>query len=114
MLYQPQTIFTRTTKGVREARSTRLPRELSRVFAAEDGKGTVAELVSKSGVAEGHCHIALEQLVTEGYIRIFSGPDLPIGQEPSFVTQPIPTAGIIRAASDDGDELDFTSAEGVA
>ena len=60
MIYHAQTVFTRTTKGVREARSTKLPRELSRIFAAVDGKATVAELISKSGVPEGHCHLALE------------------------------------------------------
>ena len=77
MIYHPETIFTRTTKGIREARSTKLPRELSRVFAAVDGKSTVGDLVNKSGIAEGHCHLALDQLVTEGYIRLFSSPDMP-------------------------------------
>ena len=66
MLYHPQTIFARTTKGICEARSTKLPRELSRIFAAVDGKAAVSELISKSGVPEGHCHLTLEQLVTEG------------------------------------------------
>ena len=70
MIYHAQTVFTRTTKGVREARSTKLPRELSRIFAAVDGKATVAELISKSGVPEGHCHLALEQLVIAMKVKV--------------------------------------------
>ncbi len=114
MIYHAETVFTRTTKGVREARSTKLPRELSRIFSTVDGKCSVAELVSKSGVAEGHCHLALEQLGSEGYIRVFSGPDLDPKNRLN-ITQPIRITDIVQVDDEvEGDELDFTSAEGVA
>lgn len=141
MIYHPETVFTRTTKGIREARSTKLPRELSRVFAAIDGKSNVANLVEKSGIAEGHCHLALDQLMTEGYIRLFSTPDMSaaaiaaasadvLGATGKMLaaraasaapatapaaTKPAasPQAPVIDANSE-GDELDFTSEEVVA
>ncbi len=114
MLYHPQTIFARTTKGIREARNTKLPRELSRLFAAVDGKAAVSELISISGVPVGHCHLALEQLETEGYIRVFTSPNMPSGAGSPSATQSIPLATAGVATADSSDELDFTTAEGIA
>ena len=117
MAFHPQTVFTRTTKGVREARSTKLPRELSRVFSAVDGKAAVAEVISKSGIAEGHAQLALDQLVTEGYIRIFSVPE---GTDGMLITSKMPvfkapaTQQPVIEAIGEGEELDFTSAEDVS
>ncbi len=108
MLYHAQAVFTRTTKGVREARGVKLPRDLSRIFSVVDGKATVAELVKKSGVAEGHCHLALEQLVIEGYIRVFTAPGIDAKSQPN-INQPPPT----QSVDEEGGDLDFTSAESV-
>ena len=60
MPFHAETVFTRTTKGVREAHSTKLPRELSRVFAGVNGKSAVGEVLAKSGVPEAHGQIALK------------------------------------------------------
>lgn len=117
MAFHPQTVFTRTTKGVREARTSKLPRELSRVFSAVDGKAPVADVVAKSGVAEGHAQLALDQLTTEGYIRIFSVPD---GTDGLLITSKIPmfkapaVAQPVIEAIEGEEELDFTSDVGVA
>ena len=117
MSYQSLVVFARTTKGVREARSTKLPRELARVFSAVDGKATVADLIAKSGVAEGHAQLALDQLVTEGYIRVFFVPDggdglLTTGKMPVFSSQRAAAAEPLVESIEE--ELDFTSAESVA
>src|SRR6185369_15662679 len=69
-----ETIFTKTTKGVLAVKNKtiRMPRDLSMVFLAVDGKSTVAELAKKSGLAEGAIPAALKRLLSDGYVRIFS------------------------------------------
>src|SRR6476619_6551227 len=70
----PETIYTKTTKGVLAVKNktSRLPRDLSMVFLAVDGKSTVAELAKKSGLSEGAIPAALKRLISDGYVRIFS------------------------------------------
>src|SRR5512147_756017 len=96
----PQTVFTKTAKGVLEIRNKtiRLPRDLGAVFISVDGKSTVADLVRKSGVDEAKFHEALDKLVSDGYIKIFSTPAAaPSAAEPQT----------------EGFDLDFTSPEAV-
>src|ERR1700710_714924 len=75
----PQTIFTKTAKGVLEVKNKtiRLPRELGLVFLAVDGKTKVADLSAKSGLDQAQIEPALEKLVTEGYIKVFSDAPAP-------------------------------------
>ena len=46
----PQTIFSKTAKGVLEIRNrtVKLSRELNRVFLLVDGKSTVADMLAKA------------------------------------------------------------------
>src|SRR6185369_7085545 len=69
-----ETIFTKTTKGVLAVKNKtiRMPRDLSMVFLAVDGKSTVAELAKRSGLAEAAIPAALKRLLSDGYVRIFS------------------------------------------
>src|SRR5476649_1824257 len=95
----PQTIYTKTTKGVLEVKTKtiRLPRALGLLFLAVDGKSKVADLATKSGVAEAGIPAALEKLVADGYIRILVEA---------------PAAGGTAGAEDL--DLDFTSPAKVA
>lgn len=70
----PQTIFTKTAKGVLETRNktVRLPHELSLVFLSIDGKATVEKLLPRSGMTAPQFQQALATLVTDGYIQIVS------------------------------------------
>src|SRR5688500_15558022 len=96
----PQTILTKTAKGVLEVKNKtiRLPRELGLVFLAVDGKATVAELPAKARIEEQTLLQALDKLVSEGYIKVFYQP---------------PETGPAPGAADDLD-LDFTTPGSVA
>ena len=107
----PETIYTKTTKGVLAVKNktTRMPRDLSMVFLAVDGKSTLAELAKKSGLAEGAIPAALKRLLSDGYVRIFSD-----GATPNVATandRPVTGAtanGETAKDDDDGFDLDFT------
>ena len=103
----------RTTKGVREARSTKLPRELSRVFASVNGKGTVAELISKIGGSRRPLPARPGPVGDRRVHPHIFGPDY----DPSkalYVTQPIAIQPAPPKPEHSEEELDFTSAKGVA
>src|SRR5829696_4295328 len=72
----PQTVFTKTAKGILEIRnkSTRLPRELSTLLEYVDGTASVADLQSRSGILSAQLHHALNTLVTDGYIKAVASP----------------------------------------
>ena len=72
----PQTVFTKTAKGILEIRnkSTRLPRELSTVLEHVDGTASVADLQPRSGLADAQFHHALNTLVGDGYIKVVASP----------------------------------------
>lgn len=69
----PQSIFTKTAKGVQEVknRTIRLSRDLALVFLAVDGKTTVAELPKKTSFDEATVLRTIEKLAADGYIKIF-------------------------------------------
>src|SRR5258706_9418208 len=94
----PQTVFTKTAKGVLEVknRTIRLPRHLGLVFLVVDGKSPVSELPRKARLDEETVTQALEKLVADDYIKVFYAP---------------PATGEAAPAADD---LDFTSPEKVA
>ena len=64
----PQTVFTKTSKGVLEVKNKtiKLPRDLGMVFVAVDGKSTFADLVSKSGIGARKLEEAIDKLVADG------------------------------------------------
>src|SRR5262245_10329572 len=103
----PQTVFAKTAKGVLEIKNKtiKLPRELGVVFLSVDGKSTVADLAQKSGLPDPKLQEALDKLVADGYIKIFSAPagaaPAPAAPQAAFAVPP--------AAQDIGDDLDFTS-----
>ena len=70
----PQTIYTKTAKGVLEVKNKtlRLPRELGLVFLTVDGKTKVADLAKKAGLTEAEIPPALEKLLAERYITVFA------------------------------------------
>jgi len=94
----PQTIYTKTAKGVQEVknRSIRLPRESALVFLAVDGKCTVAELPGKTRLEEAAVLQAIEKLTADGYIKVF--------QEQAAS----------KPAGDESLDLDFTSPAALA
>ncbi len=112
----PQTVFTKTSKGVLQVKnkSIKLPRELGVVFLAVDGKSTFSDLVGKSGIPANKLEEAVNKLIADGYIRIFTSPvrtrDTP--------TQPKMTVASAPAspppARDEGEDLDFTSTSAMA
>jgi hypothetical protein len=97
----PQTIFTKTAKGVLEvkSRTIRLPRELGLVFLAVDGKSTLADLPQKARIDEATLNEALEKLIADGYVKVFFEP---------------PAAGEAATAPGGDMDLDFTSPAAVA
>ena len=70
------TVYTKTAKGILEIKNktVRLPRDIGLVFLAVDGKATVAELESRSGMPAEKLHQTLEKLVADGYIKTIGGP----------------------------------------
>src|SRR5688572_21876437 len=97
----PQTIFTKTPKGILEIKNKtiRMPRDLGLLFLAVDGKCTVAELSRKAAMDEVSLQRGLDKLLTDGYVKVYSQP-----------------AEAPRAAPPSADDLDldFTSPEVVA
>ena len=69
----PDTIYTKTAKGVLEVKNKtiRLPRELGLIFLAVDGKAKVGELAQKTGMDDAAVDAALTKLVADGYIKVF-------------------------------------------
>jgi hypothetical protein len=100
----PKTVYTKTSKGVLEVKNKtiKLPRDLGLVFLSVDGKSTIADLVQKAGMPQNKLQQALDQLVADGYIKVFSSPGA------ASTAAPAARAG---AGQDQGDELDFTSPE---
>ena len=94
------TIYTRTSKGSLEIknRTVKLPRDIGLVFLAVDGKATVADLESRSGMSGEKLHQTLGKLVADGYIKAIEGSAAGTG----------PAPGPASAA-----DLDFTSPEAV-
>ena len=60
MAIHPRTIYSKTPKGVMDAK--KLDRASSKVFVTVDGKSTVADLLKKSGLEEKELHELLEKL----------------------------------------------------
>src|SRR5688572_14495558 len=94
----PDTVFTKTAKGVLEVRnkSVKLNRELGLVFLSIDGKSTVGDLLPRSGMTGPQFQRALQSLVDSGYIK------------------PVVGSAQQAAAAGGGDELDFTSPQAMA
>lgn len=72
----PQTVFTKTAKGILEIRNktVKLSRELGLIFLSVDGKTTVGDLLPRSGMTAPQLHHALNTLVADGYIKVVSHP----------------------------------------
>jgi hypothetical protein len=67
---QPDTVFTKTAKGLVELDGKRtLPAELNVIFLAVDGRATVADLLTRFGLSADELHRSLETLVHDGYIE---------------------------------------------
>ena len=62
MPIHPKTIYTKTPKGVLEAKNAKLDRAQNRAFVAVDGKSTVTDLIKKADLAEKELHEILDQL----------------------------------------------------
>src|SRR4051812_866333 len=95
----PETVYTKTAKGILEARnkSAKLPRELAPAFQAVDGKATVGEIQPRSGMTTAQLHQALNTLVSDGYIKAVASSAQPAGN-------PAPAA----------DQVEFAGAPGVS
>src|SRR5262249_5125427 len=107
----PQTVFAKTARGVLEIKNKtiKLPREVGLVFLSVDGKSAVADLAQKSGLPTPKLDEALDKLVADGYIKIFSAPGAATLVPVAKAAPPPPPQ-----AQDLGDDLDFTSPEAVA
>src|SRR5512134_2325162 len=109
-LMHPQTIYTKTAKGVLEIRNktVKLSRELNRIFLLVDGKSTVAELLGKDrNLEEPQLQEWLSKLEGDGYIRVFSTP----AQAAPAPAQPVAAPAPTFAPLEEEAELDFTSPE---
>ena len=102
----PQTIFTKTSKGVLEVKNKtiRLSSELGSVFVAVDGKSPFSALQGKTELDENTLQESVEKLLADGYIKIFFQP---IVERKSVELEPIPVGTLIE-------DLDFTSPAKVA
>lgn len=94
----PQTVYTKTAKGILEIRNktVKLPRDVGLVLLLVDGKASVAELLPRSGMSSTQLNNALNTLATDGYIK-------------AVAYEPAPAAG-----NDDDLDLDFTSPQAIA
>src|SRR6185503_19821552 len=81
MAIHPRTIYTKTPKGVMEAK--KLDRASGKLFVTVDGKSTVTDLAKKSGIEDKELEALLEKLTTDGYIRVFSSPEPPAAPAPA-------------------------------
>jgi hypothetical protein len=109
----PKTIFSKTPKGVLEVKNktAKLPRDVGLVFLSVDGKSTAADLARKSGLNEKALDAALQKLIADGFIRVFSSPDSP--QAPQGVG-PAAIAAAVPVSGGGADDLDFTSPAAMA
>jgi len=108
----PQTVFAKTAKGILEIKNKtiKLSRDFGLVFLSVDGKSTVADLAQKSGMPAPKLEEALDKLVSDGYIKIFTSPAVPAAAP----TTRAAAAPAPAPAQDIGDDLDFTSPQAVA
>src|SRR4051794_28815020 len=83
----PQTVFTKTAKGILEIRNkaTRLPRDVAAVLESVDGAASVGDLQERAHLNTPQLHHALATLVTDGYIKAVVSPA-------NASAQPDPTA----------------------
>jgi hypothetical protein len=105
MAIDPKTIYSKTPKGVLEIKNktSKLPRDAGMVFLAVDGKSTAANLLRKAGMEEKKLHEILAKLTADGFIRVFSAPEIAKpAASATALTGPIPGPGA-------EDDLDFTS-----
>lgn len=81
----PETVYTKTAKGILEARnkSAKLPRELTAVFQAIDGRATVGEIQPRLGLSMPQVHQTLNTLVTDGYIKAVKAAAQPAPAAPA-------------------------------
>ena len=70
----PQTIYTKTAKGVLEVKNKtlRLSRELALAFLAVDGKSPARDIAAKAGIADNEAAAVFDKLVADGYIKVFT------------------------------------------
>ncbi|MGH8641031.1 MAG: winged helix-turn-helix domain-containing protein, partial [Burkholderiales bacterium] len=111
----PKTIFAKTPKGVLEVKNktTKLARDVGVVFLSVDGKSTVSDLAKKSGMDEKALTAALQKLTNDGFVKVFSSPDMASGGAPTAATA-ASIAQAARAPAGGSDDLDFTSPEAMA
>src|SRR5690349_9918907 len=107
MAIHPRTIYTKTPKGVMEAK--KLDRTAGSVFLTVDGKSTVTDLLKKSGLDEKKLHELLEKLTTDGYLRVFSSPEA----APAAAGKP-GAATVPGQAAASEDDFDFTTPQAMA
>src|SRR6185503_15077622 len=118
----PQTIYTKTSKGVLEIRNkaVKLSRELNRVFLLVDGKSTLADMLAhERGLEEPQLVDWLTKLETDGYIRVFSSPAqataapaaAPAAAPPAPAATTAPARPPPPPLPPEDEELDFTSPE---
>jgi hypothetical protein len=102
MPIHPQTIYTKTAKGILDVKNktVKLSREASQVFNAVDGKSTVAEILQKLEMDASALDGVLEQMSSDGFIRAFFTP-------PEKNSEKSSPAEVV-------DELDFTSSEAIS
>jgi hypothetical protein len=110
----PKTIFAKTPKGVLEVKNktTKLPRDIGVVFLSVDGKSTLTDLAKKAGMDEKVLTAALQKLTSDGFVKVFSSPDM----TDAAPAAPATAASIAQAARGQagGDDLDFTSPAAMA
>jgi hypothetical protein len=89
----PDTIYTKTAKGILWSKTVQLSRERGLAFQAVDGKATVADLLSRLGLSGAELQEALDTLAADGYIKVIGhqvqrpGPD---GETDLDFTSPMP------------------------
>src|SRR5262245_44928311 len=104
-LMHPQTVFAKTAQGVLaiQNQTIKLPREVGLVFLSVDGKSTVADLLQKSGLPGPKLDEALDKLVADGYIKIFTSPAAPAAAPAARAAPPPPAPS--APVQDLGDDL---------
>ena len=96
MALAPDTVYTKTAKGLLELRNKglKLPREMGQVLNSIDGRTSVGELLPASGMTMPQLQHALNTLAADGYIKAVA-------------------PAVQQTASDESD-LDFTSPQAMA
>ena len=69
-----ESVYTKTAKGILEVKNkaVKVPRELTLVLLAIDGKSSIGELQPRSGMTAPQFHHAIGNLVADGYIKVVS------------------------------------------